>query len=186
MGLPLHDWDRSVAFGDDGVRLAFDLLHSIGHTNADFKTVDVRELAADDLLQGQGVDLFWIVKAATGICVMTAEVKADSKHDTGNFFFETISDVSRDTPGTFLNSQADWLIYTFPRVERVFLLPFHDTREWFNADPGRFPQRSVQTERGKRRWTTVGRLVPIADVLKCVPGVLCFERTGGKWEQIER
>lgn len=95
------------------------------------------------------------------------EIKADRHHKTGNFFFETVSNVERDTLGCFLYTQADYIFYYFIHIQTLYVLPMPQVRQWFLTNIDNFSQRAVQTPvGGGRYYTTLGRLVPIKDVMQ--------------------
>lgn len=95
------------------------------------------------------------------------EIKADRHHTTGNFFFETVSNVEKGTLGCFLYTQADYIFYYFIHIQTLYVLPMPQVRQWFLNNIDNFSQRAVQTPvGGGRHYTTVGRLVPITDVIQ--------------------
>jgi hypothetical protein len=130
-------------------------------------TLNVENVEGDPDCQARDVDLLW----ATGPRDYTIEIKADRWHATGNFFFETLSNKSKNTPGCFLYTQADFLFYYFVEPRRLYILPMPRTRAWFLQQAGRFEERETTTPAGAGGYTTVGRLVPVEIVLKEVPGV---------------
>ena len=118
------------------------------------------------------VDLIWTTQKRT----YTVEIKADRWHKTGNFFFETISNQEKGTPGCFLYTKADLIFYYFLEIKRLHILPMPATRTWFLAHQERFPKRSTTTPIGSEEYyTTVGRLVPIEVVYQEVDGVRQYE-----------
>lgn len=130
-------------------------------------TVLVENVEGDPAFQTRDIDLLW----ATNVRDYTIEIKADHWHETGNFFFETVSNKERGTPGCFLYTEANFLFYYFTVPRTLYILPMPRTRAWFTADPSRFAERETTTPVGHDHYTTVGRLVPIATVLAEVPGV---------------
>lgn len=137
-------------------------------------TLAVEDVRADPFFRGVDVDLLWTWRGASGQDhTIWLEVKADRWHQTGNFFFETISNQARGTPGCFLYSEADYLLYHFVTPRSAYLLPLPATRDWFLAQQARFAERQTSTPVGDgEHYVTVGRLVPIAEVLAQVPGAL--------------
>lgn len=136
-------------------------------------TVEVRDVRADPEYRAADVDLLWTWQDQAGQLHTTRlEVKADRWHSTGNFFLETQSNKARDTPGCFLYTQADYLLYYFVGPRLLYILPMPDTRDWFLAHQDRFPERETSTPVGEgEQYLTVGRLVPIGEVVAQVPGV---------------
>jgi hypothetical protein len=136
-------------------------------------TLEVADVRADSFFRAVDVDLLWTWRGASGEDHTTwLEVKADRWHQTGNFFFETVSNKARGTPGCFLYTEADYLLYYFVTPRNAYLLPLPATRDWFLAQRARFAERETSTPVGNgEHYVTVGRLVPIAEVLEQVPGV---------------
>jgi len=135
--------------------------------------LEVQDVRADPFYRGVDVDLVWTWRGASGQDHTTwLEVKADRWHQTGNFFFETVSNQARGTPGCFLYTRANYLLYYFVTPRCLYLLPLPTTRDWFLAQQARFAERETSTPLGGgKHYVTVGRLVPIAEVLAQVPGV---------------
>ncbi len=136
-------------------------------------TVEVRDVRDDPEYRAADVDLLWTWRDQAGrLRTARLEVKADRWHGTGNFFFETQSNKGRGTPGCFLYTQADYLLYYFVGLRLLYILPMPATRDWFLAHQERFPERETSTAVGEgEQYITVGRLVPIGEVLAHVAGV---------------
>ena len=137
-------------------------------------TLEVQDVRDDSFFRAADVDLLWTWRGASGQDHTTwLEVKADRWHQTGNFFFETVSNKARGTPGCFLYTEAEYLLYYFVTPRSAYLLPLPATRAWFLDQQARFAERETSTPVGDgAHYVTVGRLVPIADVVEQVPGVL--------------
>ena len=84
-------------------------------------------------------------------------------------------------PGASVSSRAESLFYTFPYIQRIYCLPLFDAREWFDADSDDFPDRDAHSKRNGRSWDTREKIVPIARVLREVPGVWSFRLERGIW-----
>jgi hypothetical protein len=135
--------------------------------SADPRTVRVRNVEDDPAFRRVDVDLI----CETRRRAYKIEIKGDRWHTTGNFFFETLSNREKATPGCFLYTQADFVFYYFVATRLLYILPMPTTRDWFLTNIARFPERATTTPVGKDAYTTVGRLVPIAVVLREVAGV---------------
>jgi len=125
-------------------------------------TVSVRNVEDDPEFQRMDVDLVWTTHKRS----YKIEVKGDRWHETGNFFFETYSNKEKGTPGCFMYTQADFLFYYFVVPRTLYILPIPAARAWFTANLDHFEERSTTTPVGHEHYTTVGRLVPIADVMR--------------------
>ena len=118
------------------------------------------------------IDLIYVRKDGVWNLI---EVKGDTQHKTGNFFFETISNESKNTPGCFMYTEANWIFYCFVEIGRLYVLPMPETRKWFEEkiknNPDVFKKRKTSTNCGNgNSYNTVGYLVPIRMVRKEVPG----------------
>ncbi|MDO4708890.1 MAG: hypothetical protein Q4B94_03590 [Pseudomonadota bacterium] len=123
------------------------------------RVVRVENVEADPDYQAWDVDL--LVQLSCGSQSMI-EIKADRYHHTGNFFFETISNAERGTPGCFLYTRANYVFYYFIEIKKLFILPMPRVRDWFTTNLQRFDEKSTTTPIGNgRHYTTRGRLVPI-------------------------
>lgn len=67
------------------------------------------------------------------------------------------------------------LLYYFVRPRRLYLLPMPATRNWFLDRVGQFAERRVTTPVGPGAYTTIGRLVPIHQVMSTVREARCVE-----------
>ncbi len=136
------------------------------------QTLSVTNVEEDPRYQAEDVDLLWTTQKAS----YKVEIKGDRWHETGNFFFETISNLEKGRLGCFLYSEADLFFYYFVESKDLYILPMPATREWFLDNLMRFKERSTGTPLGNRKsYTTVGRLVPVETVPEEVPGVRKYE-----------
>ena len=131
------------------------------------QTIEVLNVEADPDYQRIDVDLLWQTETAN----YQVEIKGDRKHATGNFFFETISNNQRQTPGCFMYSEADLFFYYFVEIKMLYIIPLTETREWFIENMDDFRERETSTPVGNGHYITVGRLVPIERVLAEVDGI---------------
>jgi hypothetical protein len=136
-------------------------------------SVNVRDVRDDPAYRAADVDLLWIwTDSRSQRCTSKLEIKADRWHQTGNFFFETLSNKAKGTPGCFLYTEADYVLYYFVQPRTLYILPMPATRDWFLANQDDFAERETSTPVGSgEHYVTVGRLVPIAKVVAQVPGV---------------
>jgi hypothetical protein len=145
----------------------------------------IHDVQDDPRFQHRGVDLLWDVPDPSGgdDRVLGVEVKGDRHGHRGNYFLELISNVEKDTPGCFLYSTADLVLYAFVREQEVHRLPLAPLREWFLPQAKRFPTAQARTRAGTAHYTTVGALVPVRDVQKAVAGAARWRRRDeGAWD----
>ena len=122
---------------------------------------------ADPRFQHRGVDLLW---ERPGEKVLGVEVKGDRQGRRGNYFFELVSNYEKDTPGCFLYSVADLLVYVFLDSREVHRLPIREVRAWFLPRAKEYPLKSTKTRTGHLVYTTIGAIVPVREVLEQVAG----------------
>jgi hypothetical protein len=129
----------------------------------------IHDVQSDPRFQHRGVDLLWerSTHAVEGV-----EVKGDRNARRGNYFFELVSNLEKNTPGCFLYSEADLLLYVFVAPREIHRLPMRSTRQWFLENAKRFPLKQARTRAGLSTYTTVGAAVPVREVLSQVPGAL--------------
>jgi hypothetical protein len=132
------------------------------------ETVHVQNVEGDPDYQRIDVDLLWNTTQGP----FQVEIKGDRWDKTGNFFFETHSNKERGTPGCFLYTEAHFLFYYFVIPKILYILPMPETRTWFLQNIDAFRERPTTTStKDGGHYTTVGRLVPIENVLASVPKV---------------
>src|SRR5919198_2012668 len=136
----------------------------------------IHDVQLDPRFQHRGVDLLWERGASD---VVGIEVKGDRQGRRGNYFFELVSNLEKDTPGCFLYSVADAYLYAFLDLGEVHHLPMPATREWFLAKGREFPIRHTRTKTRAVMYTTVGALVPVVDVLRAVTDAARYRLTDG-------
>jgi hypothetical protein len=140
----------------------------------------IHDVQEDPRFQHRGVDLLWELPSGE---VRGVEVKGDrSPRHRRRYFFELVSNLERDTPGCFLYSGADLLVYVFLSQGELHVLPLKAVREWFLPRAKSYELRNTSTQTGAIRYTTVGAVVPVKDVREAVPGVqyIPLPRRGGR------
>lgn len=127
----------------------------------------VHDVQNDPRFRHRGVDLLWD-KPNEG--VLGVEVKGDRQANRRTYFFELLSNAEKETPGCFLYSEADLLLYVFLAPRELHCLPLQATREWFLPRAKEYPLKSTRTKTGAITYTTVGASVPVRDVLAASVG----------------
>lgn len=136
----------------------------------------VHDVQDDPRFRHRGVDLLW---ERAGQQVLGVEVKGDRQGKRrGNYFFELISNVEKDSPGCFLYSVADLLIYVLLDAREVHCLDFKAVRDWFLPRAKQYPLKSTRTRTGAVLYTTVGAIVPLREVRQAVPTAVTVHRFG--------
>ena len=140
----------------------------------------IHDVQLDPRFQHRGVDLLWQTERG----ILGVEVKGDRQGYRGNYFFELVSNLEKDTPGCFLYTLADAYLYAFLDLREVHHLPMPETRAWFLEHSKRFPLRHTRTRMGSTTYTTVGAVVPVREVLRAVPSVRRFRVEDGQVEAL--
>lgn len=118
------------------------------------------------------IDLVVVTNKGGTTKTMLVEIKGDTYHHTGNYFFETFSNAEKGTEGCFLYTEADYLFYYYVGVQELHMLPMKETREWFIDNIKLFTTKETKTLVGNgASYTTVGELVPRYRLLEEVKGV---------------
>ena len=126
---------------------------------------EIHDVQEDPRFQARGIDLLWATRGK----LLGVEVKGDRQAGRrGTYFFELVSNLEKNTPGCFLYSTADLLLYVFLQRLEVHALPLAATRSWFLAHAAHYPLRHTGTRLGAEGYTTVGAVVPVRDVLRGV------------------
>lgn len=125
------------------------------------KTIEIINVEKDILFQKQDVDLIWKLLINNKPKRVKIEVKIDRYHQTGNYFFETISNSKKQTLGCFLYTCADYIFYYFLKIKELHILKTNLVRVWFLKNQNNFKTISTQTcKTGKVLYKTIGKLVP--------------------------
>ena len=96
-----------------------------------------------------------------GVMQRFLEVKGDRYFGTGNYFFETVSNKAKQTPGCFLYTDCDYLFYYFMEEQELHIFTMPEIRNWFLKNQNRFKISETSTPvQGGAHYITVGRLVP--------------------------
>ena len=136
---------------------AFDIEHFLNENEA---TIEVTNVEYEIEFQEKDIDLLWRYRTNSGEKTVTIEIKGDRYHRTGNYFFETISNDQKNTPGCFMYTEADYVFYYFLEQRELHILPMPTTRDWFILNLDQFPESATSTEhKGKFLYRTIGRLV---------------------------
>jgi hypothetical protein len=119
--------------------------------------------------QKQDVDFLWYRKKQE----VKIEVKTDQQYKTGNYFFETISNDQKNTPGCFLLSTADLFFYFYVfednKKGEIHIMKLKKVREWFQKEKHRFREVKTSTKlNGKILYHTIGKLVPRQDLIRAL------------------
>ena len=143
------------------------------------KVVDVQNVEDAREYQVQDIDLLCTLESGGDRKTITIEIKGDTKaHQTGNFFFETVSNEALGTQGCFLKSKAHLLFYYLLGTDRLYIFPMKRMQAWFmkmqedSSIPygDSFQRKKTHTldAAGNYQHTTIGRCVKIEYTKRCL------------------
>lgn len=125
-------------------------------------TRQVISVEDDRKYQKKDIDLIWDLTLNKKNKRLYIEVKGDTYWKSGNMFIETISNMSKNTPGCFLYTEADYIFYYFIETKELTMLPMKKFKEWFMANEERFQAKYLRTQYGNSTeyYRSKGVLVP--------------------------
>lgn len=122
-------------------------------------TISVDNVEDDRYYQRKDIDLIWTFKQGKEKRKLMIEVKGDTYHKSGNIFVETISNMTKNTPGCFLYTESDYIFYYFIGSGELTMIPTKKFQSWFKANGHRFKKRNLRTSYGSGYYRSEGRLV---------------------------
>ncbi len=175
-----QDWNESTRVGELALDAVLRFLQSDA-AKEHWKHVRLIEpVEGNAFYQKKDIDLVLITNNGKALGKVTLEVKGDRNDKTGNFFLETVSDVSRNKPGAFIVCEADWYFYFFVNTAHLYCWPMVAARKWFESAKG-LRERTSSSNREGRKWETKGILAPIKEMMANVSGSIAFKETNGNW-----
>lgn len=133
------------------------------------KVMDVKNVEDSREYQIKDIDLLCILETGGDERTVSIEIKGDTKaHQTGNFFFETVSNEALGTQGCFLKSQAHLLFYYLLETDRLYIFPMKTLQAWFKGfqkqmTVGSRKKTHTVDAAGNYQHTTVGQCIKIED-----------------------
>lgn len=148
----VHDFNKSINTGDYGEQI----IKSYFKTNPNI--VDVIDVSKDKKYQDKDID--FIVKLKSGEDI-TIELKTDT-YDTGNIFYEAISNKEYNVLGCMIKSKAKCLFYYFIKTKELYIIDFKAYKKWVNENNKRFKKKEIKNINRYRNMIThsVGLLIP--------------------------
>lgn len=101
------------------------------------------------------------------------EVKGDS-HTTENIFIETISNVTKGTPGCLLYTAADYVFYYYIKKGVALVIPAKELKKWIKTNIHKYMEGKNDTHNagGRVLYSSKGAPVPAVDIIAQVPGIV--------------
>lgn len=88
------------------------------------------DVTDDDIYREKDIDFILNMKNGN---VITVEAKAD-KVPSSNIFFETISDIEKNTLGCMYKTEADYIFYYFIAFKELYILKREPYVNWFKKE----------------------------------------------------
>lgn len=139
---------------------------SLGVLERNPNVFEVTNVENDRYYQEKDIDLLVKMKIKESKGWVGIEVKCDS-YKSGNLYFETISNINKNTLGCLLYSEAHFLFYYFEKLEELYILPMQSFRQWFLRNKSSFNKKNTYTKdtKGKILYKSEGYTIPL-DVIK--------------------
>lgn len=91
---------------------------------------DIQDLTKDTEYQKKDIDFLVSCKRFPGVPPQfTLEVKTDS-YNSGNIFYETVSNTETGTPGCMVMTEANYVAYYLTAYKKVYFLNINLFRNW--------------------------------------------------------
>lgn len=120
--------------------------------------IDVIDVSQDKQYQDKDIDFLVKLKSGEDISI---ELKTDT-YDTGNIFYEAISNKEYNVLGCMIKSKAKCLFYYFIKTKELYIIDFNAYKKWVNANNGRFTKKTIKNinRYGNDITHSVGLLIP--------------------------
>lgn len=148
----VHNFNKSISVGDYGEQI----IKSYFETNPNI--VDVIDVSKDKTYQDKDIDFIVKLKSGENISV---ELKTDT-YDTGNIFYEAISNQEYNVLGCMIKSKAKCLFYYFIKTKELYIIDFKEYKKWVNKNNARFAKKRIKNINrcGNEITHSVGLLIP--------------------------
>lgn len=148
----VHNFNKSINVGDYGEQI----IKSYFKTNPN--VANVTDVSQDKKYQDADIDFLVELKNGENISV---ELKTDT-YDTGNIFYEAISNKEYNVLGCMIKSKAKCLFYYFIKTKELYIIDFKAYKKWVNKNNARFAKKTIKNinRRGNGITHSVGLLIP--------------------------
>jgi hypothetical protein len=159
-----YSFKKTEKIGDNSVQICINYLKSLN------KTIEVKDVQNDSFFRDKDIDVVWVYNNNNQSKEIWIEVKGDRLFSTGNYFLETISNKTKQTPGCFLYTESHYFFYYFIDSKELHIMETKPIREWFLNNIDQFPEKETSTPVGNGEYyITVGRLVKRETILNKFP-----------------
>ncbi len=171
---------KSYSMKDASATARVGTAHVVGYLQTQSSTVSVENVEDDENYRAKDIDLIWTRESNGVYKKVSVEVKVDTYFRTGNYFFETFSNVEKNTPGCFIYSEADYFFYYFLDIE-IHVIELSPARSWFLENLDEFPRRRTTTPVGRSFYHTEGRLVKQSALIAALPNHVKIIPFSDRW-----
>lgn len=166
-----YSMKETMKIGDEGMSIVRNFLET-HPSHVEFLNVEKNKA-----YQKVDIDFFWSYLNNGQVVQSSCELKTDT-YKTQNFFFETHSNLTKNTPGCFMYTEAKFLFYYFINKGDLYIMHTDTVRQWFLSNINRFQEKFLNTksdEDDQTYYRSAGRLVPIPTLLsECGESVYYF------------
>jgi len=149
-----YSMEESLNVTNQGTR---DILEFLNNRQGMLAVINVESIYK---YRDMDIDLI-IVTDNDKLLLSTIEIKVDRCYETGNYYFEYISNLNKNSLGCFMYSHADWLYYYYLNVRELHIMPFKKLRLWFMKNKERFEVKYTATSNyGSIIYCSKGYIVP--------------------------
>ena len=148
----VHNFNKSinvVDYGEQIIKVYFENNPNI---------VNIIDVSRDKKYQDKDIDFIVELNDGKNISI---ELKTDT-YDTGNIFYEAISNKEHNVLGCMIKSKAKCLFYYFIKTKELYIIDFKAYKNWVNENNERFAQKKIKniSKRGDSISHSVGLLIP--------------------------
>jgi hypothetical protein len=152
----IHDFNNSIQVGSEGEEIILSYIKRLKSVKHAISVVD------DPFYRAKDID--FVITTTSGEEI-TYELKTEpTANRTENFFYEYISNVSKNTVGCFLYSEADYWMSFIPQTGMLYVFPTEQCREYVLKKAKYLPLKNVRNT-GK---LTQGKVINIDEVCENV------------------
>ena len=152
MSNTIHNFNESINIGNYGEQI----IKYYFENNPNI--ADVIDVSQDKRYQDKDIDFLVKLKSGENISI---ELKTDT-YDTGNIFYESISNEEHNVLGCMIKSRAKCLFYYFIKTKELYIIDFKSYKEWVNKNSKRFIKKRIKNINRYSNGIThsVGFLIP--------------------------
>lgn len=148
----VHNFNKSINVGNCGEQA----IKSYFETNPNI--VNIIDVSKDKEYRDKDIDFIVELKNGKSISI---ELKTDT-YDTGNIFYEAISNKEYNVLGCMIKSKAKCLFYYFIKTKELYIIDFKAYKKWVNKNNERFVRKKIKNinRRGNDITHSIGLLIP--------------------------